>query len=70
MVDTYENASKAADYIKKLYPLGFDFPKVAIICGTGLGGIANIIDPSSIVEIPYKDIPGFMVSTGEYISYN
>lgn len=65
MTDTYEKASNAAEFIKKLYPSGYESPKVAIICGTGLGGIANILDSSSVVEIPYKDIPGFMVSTGK-----
>lgn len=38
-------------------------PRVMIICGSGLGGIANILAPEPKLEIPYEDIPGFKVST-------
>lgn len=34
-----------------------------IICGSGLGGIANILADEPKVEISYKDIPGFKSST-------
>ncbi|CAD7777678.1 Purine nucleoside phosphorylase 1 [Candidatus Methanoperedenaceae archaeon GB37] len=36
-------------------------PQIAIILGTGLGGIANVISPHII--IPYREIPYFPVST-------
>lgn len=38
-------------------------PRVLIICGSGLGGIAEVLKPEPRVEIPYGDIPGFAVST-------
>ncbi|WLF78250.1 Purine nucleoside phosphorylase [Lodderomyces elongisporus] len=38
-------------------------PRVMIICGSGLGGIADTLDPSSIIEISYSEIPGFKTST-------
>ena len=38
-----------------------DMPHVAIILGTGLGPIADIIENKTV--IPYKDIPNFPVST-------
>lgn len=38
-------------------------PDVAVILGTGLGGLANEIDVSATVS--YDDIPGFPVSTVE-----
>lgn len=38
-------------------------PRVMIICGSGLGGIAEILHPQSKVEVTYDKIPGFRVST-------
>lgn len=38
-------------------------PRVAVILGTGLGGLAAEIDVESV--IPYEEIPGFPVSTVE-----
>ncbi|XP_038562818.1 purine nucleoside phosphorylase 6 [Micropterus salmoides] len=36
-------------------------PKVAVICGSGLGGLADML--SDKIVVPYKDIPHFPVST-------
>ena len=38
-------------------------PKVAIVCGSGLGGLVNII--RNKVEFSYSEIPGFVNSTGK-----
>ncbi|XP_026859731.2 purine nucleoside phosphorylase 6 [Electrophorus electricus] len=38
-------------------------PKVAIICGSGLGGLADLLDKKTV--IPYEDIPNFPKSTVE-----
>ena len=38
-------------------------PDVAVILGTGLGGLVQEIDLAT--EIPYEDIPGFPLSTVE-----
>ena len=49
----------SADYIRSRLN-GFE-PELGLILGTGLGGLAaQIEDP---VEIPYKDIPNFLIST-------
>ena len=40
-------------------------PLVAIVCGSGLGQIANLINEPVI--IPYGDIPEFPRSTGKFI---
>lgn len=38
-------------------------PKVGIILGTGLGGVAEAIDQEAVID--YSQIPGFPVSTAE-----
>lgn len=54
-----EYFSVSADYIRGRLD-GFE-PELGLILGTGLGGLAaQIEDP---VEISYKDIPNFLVST-------
>lgn len=45
-----------------------DMPKIAIILGTGLGPLADMIENPLV--IPYKDIPNFPVSTVEGHSGN
>ena len=69
MDERIERINKAADYIRGR--LGVRQPKVALILGSGLGPIADSVkDP---IVIPYKEIPGFPVSTavghkGNFIS--
>jgi len=42
-------------------------PKVAIICGSGLGEIAELVEDKII--LPYSDIPEFPRSTGNYSNF-
>ena len=37
-------------------------PTIGIVCGSGLGGLADDIESKEI--FPYDDIPGFPLSTG------
>ena len=39
-------------------------PRLGIICGSGLGGLANLLEDKE--EIPYAEIEGFPVSTGKH----
>lgn len=55
-----EKIQKTADYIKNKVTT---IPKYAIILGTGLGELVNIITDKQ--EIPYNEIPNFPVSTVE-----
>lgn len=59
---TTEKYREAASYIRSK---GFDSPEIGIILGTGLGGqfVDQIKNP---IEIDYKDIPHFPVSTVEF----
>ncbi|CAG8626622.1 15211_t:CDS:2 [Cetraspora pellucida] len=51
----------AANYLRARLPSEFKSPKVAIICGSGLGQLADTIENK--VEFAYEDIPGFVSST-------
>ncbi|KAL4747643.1 hypothetical protein BDW72DRAFT_8874 [Aspergillus terricola var. indicus] len=54
-----EKTNEAFDFITKLLPGPLKAPRVAIVCGSGLGGLANTIDNDLRVEIDYSDIPHF-----------
>ena len=54
----FEYYKRSADYIKK--QIGDFVPEIGIILGTGLGGVADLIEAECI--IPYEDIPNFLVS--------
>ena len=56
----YDYYRKSADYVRGR--ISFD-PEVAVILGSALGGLASQIEDP--VEIPYGDIPNFLVSTVE-----
>jgi len=53
------------NYFQERLPTELSQPKVAIICGSGLGGLADTIDETNCkkVEFKYEDIPGFVSST-------
>ncbi|KAL5966089.1 Purine nucleoside phosphorylase [Taenia solium] len=55
---SYQNAKAAADYIKKKV---HQTPQVGIICGSGLGTLAEIV--SDPIVIKYSDIKQFPKST-------
>ncbi|BFZ11784.1 hypothetical protein BsWGS_14823 [Bradybaena similaris] len=62
---TYEEIQVWAKEILKHTSLR---PKIGLICGTGLGGIAEVVE--NPVTVPYETIPGFPVSTVEGHSGN
>lgn len=68
MDERLERISKAANYVAAR--LGERRPLVGIVLGSGLGDIAELIEEPTV--IPYREIPGFPVSTaighkGNYI---
>lgn len=60
-----EQINQTANYLRTRVD---DMPRIAIILGTGLGGLRNHIENQVI--IPYADIPNFPVSTVEGHSGN
>lgn len=55
----------SADYLTSNLPKEFQSAELGVICGSGLGGLVETIDQSTKVEFLYKDIPGFVASTGK-----
>lgn len=60
MLDLYDKIQEAQRALQKKWP---GKPKVGIILGTGLGGLAQDIEAE--VTVPYEDIPHFPHSTVE-----
>lgn len=60
-----DKINQTAEYIRSRVS---DMPKIAIILGTGLGPIADLIENKTV--IPYTEIPNFPVSTVEGHSGN
>lgn len=61
MTQLKAQASASAECIVSKVGSGWRQPRAVIICGSGLGSLAEAIaDP---VEIPYSEIPHFRVST-------
>ena len=58
-IPVYERATEAARFI--LGKAQGRSPRVAIVLGSGLGGVADAV--TNAVEIPYEEIPHFPVST-------
>ncbi|CAG7927084.1 unnamed protein product [Penicillium olsonii] len=59
----FKRANEAVSYLRSSLPEGLQKPQVAIVCGSGLGGLADTIHPESRVEYDYKSIPHFPQST-------
>ena len=55
-----ERVDGAADYIRSVLS-DRELPSVCIVLGSGLGPLSKMAEEA--IEIPYKDIPGFPVST-------
>jgi len=61
----FQRANESANLLRRGLPQELCNPKVAIICGSGLGGLVNTIDQDPRVETSYREIPGFPRSTGK-----
>lgn len=56
---SYEDYKETADWLLANTDIR---PKVAIICGSGLGGLADLLENKNV--FPYDTIPRFPHSTG------
>lgn len=60
----FQRAGEAADFVRSSLPPELSKPRIAIVCGSGLGGLAQIINASPSKSWDYEEIPHFPVSTG------
>jgi purine-nucleoside phosphorylase len=70
---TFERARETVEYLRVKLPPELAQPRVAVVCGSGLGGLAGTVNEGLREEWAYKDVPNFPVSTGtltEHIRYN
>jgi purine nucleoside phosphorylase len=66
MDNSFESIQTAAAGLRSILPAGFQ-PSVGIICGSGLSGIADAVEPITDGmrdEVSYGEIKGFPVSAG------
>lgn len=61
----YEEAVEAFSFLKERLPETLQHPRVAVICGSGLGGLANTIHDEPRAELEYSSIPHFPCLTGK-----
>ncbi|KAI7970115.1 hypothetical protein EIK77_001505 [Talaromyces pinophilus] len=60
----FSKAEEAANFLRERLDTRLHKPKVAIVCGSGLGGLADAVHEKPRVEIEYSSIPYFPQSTG------
>lgn len=60
---TFEKCESMAKLIRD--KVNFE-PKIAIVCGSGLGDIGNLIE--NAISIPYNEIPEFPRTTGLFLN--
>ncbi|KAK4570056.1 Purine nucleoside phosphorylase [Recurvomyces mirabilis] len=57
-------ATETVEFLRLKLPAQLSRPRVAIVCGSGLGGLADTINGSGErEEWAYKDVPNFPIST-------
>ncbi|KAF4551407.1 Purine nucleoside phosphorylase-like protein [Elsinoe fawcettii] len=62
--EIYTKATEAVSFIRSnIGNHELHRPRIAIVCGSGLGGIADVIDQDTKFEVPYSTIPHFPKTT-------
>lgn len=63
----FHRATETVEFLRLTLPSELAKPRAAIVCGSGLGGLASTINESPREEWAYKDVPNFPQSTGRSI---
>lgn len=59
------HVNEAASFLRQRLPAELQKPQVAIICGSGLGGLADAVHDQPRAEYNYASIPHFPHPTGK-----
>lgn len=61
---SFHRASETVEFLRLNLESHLAKPRVAIVCGSGLGGLADVVNEGTVKTYDYKDIPNFPQSTG------
>lgn len=64
-IASFERVNETASFLKERLPASLQIPRVAIVCGTGLGGLVHTIGDTPRAEYDYSSIPNFPQLTGK-----
>ena len=63
----FEAATETVEHLRLKLPEHLASPRVGIVCGSGLGGLAETVNQDGEKLVwDYKDVPNFPISTGEW----
>ena len=60
----FQRAIETVEHLHLKLPEYLSRPRVGIVCGSGLGGLADVVNKEEVKEWEYKDVPNFPLSTG------
>ena len=64
-IASFERVSETVSFLKERLPVSLQNPRVAIVCGTGLGGLIHTIGDTPRAEYDYSSVPNFPRLTGK-----
>lgn len=67
-ISIWEQTQEAVAFLAESLPESLRKPKVAIVCGSGLGGLADTVQADPRIEYNYASIPHFPRPTGQCVS--
>lgn len=69
-MSVYEKAREAASFLKSRLPADLQKPQAAVVCGSGLSGLANTVEAEPRAEFDFASIPHFPRPTGNASNMN
>lgn len=64
ITSSFHRATETVEFLRLTLESRLAKPRVAVVCGSGLGGLADVVNEGTSKTYEYKDIPNFPRSTG------